>query len=102
MSTAVSTPIQAVTHPAHPVEVSNGSTRNNRYPPIATIAAECSSALTGLGPFIAPESQKEKGNCPALPKAATKIPAAATCPHGPCARSEEHTSELQSRGHLVC
>src|SRR5207253_10312819 len=24
------------------------------------------------------------------------------CPLGPCRRSEEHTSELQSRGHLVC
>src|SRR5699024_1504017 len=52
---------------------------------MATIAAECSSALTGLGPFIAPESQNENGNCPALPKAATKIPAAATCTHGSCA-----------------
>ena len=45
---------------------------------MATIAAECSSALTGLGPFIAPESQKEKGSCAALPSAATTIPAAAT------------------------
>ena len=49
---------------------------------MATMAAECSSALTGLGPFIAPESQKENGSCAALPRAATRIPAAITCRHG--------------------
>ena len=85
MSTAVDTPTHAVSGPAQAVEASRGSTRNSRYPPIATIAAECSSALTGLGPFIAPESQKEKGSCAALPNAATTIPAAATCRHDPCA-----------------
>src|SRR5207253_10729103 len=45
---------------------------------------------------------------PALPAAvrtsravaASKSPAGSECPHAE--RSEEHTSELQSRGHLVC
>src|SRR5437870_7591936 len=30
------------------------------------------------------------------------LPVAKTSLHFPAARSEEHTSELQSRGHLVC
>ena len=29
---------------------------------MATIAAECSSALTGLGPSIAPDNQNENGS----------------------------------------
>lgn len=48
---------------------------------MATIAAECSSALTGLGPSIARESQKENGNWAALPSAATRIPATARSRH---------------------
>ena len=55
--------------------------RSSRYAPIATIAAECSSALTGLGPSIARESQNENGSCAALPSAATRTPAAMACRH---------------------
>src|SRR5207253_4870221 len=36
--------------------------------------------------------------CPASHYSALKIKMSAVC----CNRSEEHTSELQSRGHLVC
>src|SRR3712207_8211583 len=43
--------------------------------------------------------------CPAWPSPATRsagIPSASTCRTRRCARSEEHTSELQSRQYLVC
>ena len=42
------------------------------------MAAECSSADTGLGPSMARESQNENGSCAALPSAATSTPAATT------------------------
>ena len=45
---------------------------------MATIAAECSRALTGLGPSMARESQNEKGSWAALPSAATRMPATIT------------------------
>ena len=48
---------------------------------MATMAAECSSALTGLGPSIARDSQNENGSWAALPSAATSTPAATTCRH---------------------
>ena len=45
---------------------------------MATMAAECNSALTGLGPSIARDSQNENGSWAALPSAATRTPAATT------------------------
>ncbi len=41
---------------------------------MATMAAECSSALTGLGPSMARDSQNENGSCAALPSAASEHP----------------------------
>src|SRR2546422_1252925 len=46
-----------------------------------------------------PPRPDEQSRPPLLPHAAPVRPRRRRCPHG---RSEEHTSELQSRLHLVC
>ena len=58
------------------------------------MAAECSSAETGLGPSMARASQKENGSWAALPRAATSTPAAATSrqpPSMPASASSERS-----------
>src|ERR1035437_7889684 len=57
--------------------------------PAATMVAAWMSAEAGVGPSIASGSQSWKGNCADLPAT-------------PTSRSEEHTSELQSRQYLKC
>jgi hypothetical protein len=77
--TAVATPIPAAAESAQPVVRNRGSMRSRRNEPAATIVAECRSALTGLGPSIARDSQNENGSCADFPAAATTSPAATTC-----------------------
>lgn len=47
------------------------------------MVAECSSAETGLGPSIAPDSHPENGSCADLPNAANTTPALSTCAQPP-------------------
>ena len=77
MTTAVTAPTQA-TGVSQPVAASSGCTRSSRYPPAATMVAECSRAEAGDGPSMAPDSQPLNGSCADLPSAATTIPATAT------------------------
>src|SRR5690606_40872651 len=50
-----------------------GKKRAKIYTPAFTIVAECRYADTGVGAFIAPGSQKWKGNCADLVNAPRKI-----------------------------
>jgi DNA-binding FrmR family transcriptional regulator len=54
------------------------------------MVAECSSAETGLGPSIARDSQKLKGNCADLPSAASTTPTVITVSHGCAAYGSRH------------
>src|SRR5690554_7775407 len=76
--------------------------------PLATLGAR---QLCGPGPLPGDLGRhpagRERQPAPAacLPAAAAALPAIAdrpACPGPRLARSEEHTSELQSRPHLVC
>src|SRR3989442_11751184 len=50
-----------------------------------------------------PRDNQARGNAPAAPaRSASAMPGAARSRIAVVARSEEHTSELQSRPHLVC
>jgi hypothetical protein len=53
-----------------------GVIRASRYTPAFTIVAECRYALTGVGAAIAFGSQKWKGTCADLVKAASRVSAA--------------------------
>src|SRR5690606_40836995 len=85
-----------------------GNARAMRETPAVTMVAACIRALTGVGPCIASGSQVNSGSCADLAVAPTRSsrPTAVTIPASACAapanRSEEHTSELQSRENLVC
>ena len=55
-----------------------GKMRANMYTPAATMVAECSSALTGVGPSMASGSQVSSGNCALLPMTPPKMSRAET------------------------
>src|SRR5207253_3433815 len=63
----------------------------------------CSDSVTGGS---ARSRARTAGSRPRTAAAATTLrsrqPASSPTPSRCCIRSEEHTSELQSRGHLVC
>ena len=50
-----------------------GKRRPKRYTPAATMVAECSRALTGVGPSMASGSQVSSGNWALLPAIPPKI-----------------------------
>src|SRR5690625_7021488 len=56
------------------------------------------SPATGLRSCWLPQEWSPRCSRPSSTPATSSAPSARTWPH----RSEEHTSELQSRGHLVC
>ncbi len=96
-ATAVAAPSQTAVSAPQPDSCSSGESRSSRYPPAATIVAECSSALTGLGPAMAPESQNENGSCADLPAAASSTPAVTASSHGPgSAASRSRSSDPEA------
>src|SRR5439155_17423943 len=66
------------------------------------IMRQKSRRAAGSTPAVGSSRNRTSGRC------SRAQPSASRCCHPPescpasCARSEEHTSELQSRGHLVC
>src|SRR6266699_2026665 len=76
------------------------ASRRRAPPPLPTPAdraAGCSApAAAARGPRCLPRRS------PALPRDAPRTPCQLRPPHRAAWRSEEHTSELQSRPHLVC
>src|SRR5690625_6832884 len=72
-------------------------TRNGSEPPsslIKSVASDCCAVSPDPFQLIS------MGSC--WPGESTKGASTATLSSYPLERSEEHTSELQSRGHLVC
>src|SRR5690625_5847030 len=77
-------------------------------PPLNSVSPENSTgptarpapAETGAGRPVSTKKHVEPGEWPGVCRALSRIPA--TFQVSPPERSEEHTSELQSRGHLVC
>src|SRR5687768_17921954 len=69
--------------------------------PICSNARTCTPLPRSLPPGPQPINCRPScpSSCPARPTPPQKI---ATRRAGTCSRSEEHTSELQSRLHLVC
>src|SRR5437660_9693966 len=60
------------------------------------------SRLGPRAPAVPPgDSCRASSPCPP-PLVSPPLPSRNRSPRSPSARSEEHTSELQSRGHLVC
>src|SRR5687768_17720211 len=100
------------------VRVNKGNNLATRYTPATTIVAAWINAETGVGPSIASGNQICSGNIALLPappiKTNTRPHVSAVTPTNDAVviamnwddccsvRSEEHTSELQSRLHLVC
>src|SRR5207253_10483414 len=73
--------------------------------PISRGALRAAVAVRGR-PSLPPRRRQAPGNVPDLarfPRRPLRLAPAAWCARCPARlRSEEHTSELQSRGHLVC
>src|SRR6476661_5465926 len=84
MSTAVMAIVAAINNVMQPVIAMTNSTsgaktgknRPTKYTPAATIVAECTSALTGVGPSMASGNHTCSGNCADLPAAPAKTPRA--------------------------
>src|SRR5690625_5878105 len=76
---------------------------------VATLSNDAQqAALDSGGIALLISADEERGVVKRLPPPATPLPGAmaigatGSAAHSGQARSEEHTSELQSRGHLVC
>src|SRR2546428_8633511 len=67
---------------------------SNVFPVTASVAAATAAVSAGSGPAVAPRPPAPPPSPPAPPAPPTPAPAPP--------RSEEHTSELQSRSDLVC
>src|SRR3712207_7863520 len=76
--------------------------RSLRTPPVSVTTAEA-VAKSGVhgGVVVSVTSTSPSFNSPASARANTTLPGPRILPAEP-ARSEEHTSELQSRQYLVC
>ena len=73
-NTAVNAPTPAITNIVVSDSLMNGNNLTSKNTPAATIVAECTNALTGVGPSIASGNQVWKGNCADLPIAPDNIP----------------------------
>src|SRR5699024_6694667 len=91
-NTAVNPVIKIVIPPTPPIQTSapaenSGKALISSTIPAATMVAECSSAETGVGPFIAAASQLWKGTWADLPAAANSSASAPTCERLACGTS---------------
>ena len=74
---AVTAPRLVTSSAADSEATKKGKSRATRYTPATTIVAECTSALTGVGPSMASGSQTWNGNCADLPMAPMRMRSAA-------------------------
>src|SRR5690625_5488099 len=81
-----------------------GCTKAPKVMPAASSAKDHQARLVRCSRNASESELRSQAGATAEPRRSGKIPAARSrrdCSANP-ARSEEHTSELQSRGHLVC
>src|SRR5207253_4808360 len=64
--------------------------------------AAAASAITGAGLTVGAVTQQSSSTVASGSVISQSPPAGTSVASGSAVRSEEHTSELQSRGHLVC
>ena len=86
---AVTAPRLVTSSAADSEATKKGKSLATRYTPATTIVAECTSALTGVGPSMASGSQTWSGNCADLPTAPMNMrmaaPVTTASERSPCA-----------------